>query len=84
MKIEILGSGCPKCRGLTALIERVVKEAGATADIIKVEDIAEIVKRGALSTPVLVIDGEIKLVGRSASAGEIKKWIGNESQKEAR
>ena len=78
MKIEILGSGCPKCRGLTALVERVVNETGVTAEIIKVEDIIEIVKRGVLSTPVLVIDGDIKLVGRTASAGEIKKWIGIE------
>ncbi len=78
MKIEILGSGCPKCRSLTALVERVVKETGITAEIVKVEDIAEIVKRGVLSTPVLVIDGEIKLVGRTASADEIKKWIGND------
>lgn len=75
MKIEILGSGCPKCRSLTALVERVVKETGAAAEIVKVEDIAEIVKRGVLSTPVLVIDGEVKLVGRTASADEIKKWI---------
>lgn len=77
MKIEIFGSGCPKCRGLTAIVERVVKETGITAEIVKVEDIAEIVKRGILSTPVLVIDGEIKLVGRTASADEIKKWLGN-------
>jgi len=76
MKIEILGTGCSKCRGLTALVERVVKETGVTAEVVKVEDIAEIVKRGVLSTPVLVIDGEIKLVGRTASADEIKKWIG--------
>ena len=76
MKIEILGTGCSKCRSLTALVERVVKETGVTADVVKVEDIAEIVKRGVLSTPVLVIDGEIKLVGRTASADEIKKWIG--------
>ena len=76
MKIEILGSGCPKCRSLTALVERTVKETGSTAEVVKVEDIAEIVKRGVLSTPVLVIDGEIKLVGRTASADEFKKWIG--------
>ena len=76
MKIEILGTGCSKCRSLTALVERVVKETGVTAEVVKVEDIAEIVKRGVLSTPVLVIDGEIKLVGRTASADEIKKWIG--------
>lgn len=78
MKIEILGSGCSKCRSLTALVERVVKETGITAEIVKVEDIAEIVKRGVLSTPVLVIDGDIKLAGRTASAGEIKKLIENE------
>ncbi len=77
MKIEIFGSGCPKCRGLTSLVERVVKETGVRAEIVKIEDIAEIVKRGVLSTPVLVIDGEIKLVGRTASAEEIKKWLGN-------
>jgi len=76
MRIEILGTGCSKCRSLTALVERVVKETGVTAEVVKVEDIAEIVKRGVLSTPVLVIDGEIKLVGRTASADEIKKWIG--------
>ena len=76
MKIEILGTGCSKCKSLTMLVERVVKETGSTAELVKVEDIAEIVKRGVLSTPVLVIDGEIKLVGRTASADEIKKWIG--------
>ena len=72
MKIEIIGM----CKSLTVLVERVVKETGATAEIVKVEDIAEIVKRGVLTTPMLVIDGEIKLVGRTASADEIKKWIG--------
>ena len=77
MKIEILGSGCPKCRSLTALVERVVKETGAAAEIVKVEDIAEIVKRGVLSTPVLVIDGETKSVGKAPSGNEIKKWIEN-------
>lgn len=76
MKIEILGTGCSKCKSLAILVERVVKETGTTAEIVKVEDIAEIVKRGVLSTPVLVIDGEIKLVGRTASANDIKKWIG--------
>jgi len=78
MKIEVLGTGYSKCKSLAMLVERVVKETGTTAEIVKVEDIAEIVKRGVLSTPVLVIDGTIKLVGRTASAGEVKKWIGTE------
>ena len=76
MKIEILDTGCSKCKSLTMLVERVVEETGSTAELVKVEGIAEIVKRAVLSTPVLVIDGEIKLVGRTASADEIKKWIG--------
>lgn len=75
MKIEILGAGCSKCKSLAMLVERVMKATGSTAELVKVEDIAEIVKRGVLSPPVFVIDGEIKLVGRTASADEIKKWI---------
>ncbi len=77
MKIEILGSGCPKCRSLAVLVERVVKETGVPAEIIKIEDIAELVKRGVLSSPVLVIDGETKSVGRAPSGNELKKWIEN-------
>ena len=46
MKIEILGAGCAKCKSLRVLVERVVEETGAAAEIIKVDDIAEIVKRG--------------------------------------
>lgn len=51
-------------------------ETDVTVEIVKVENIAEIVKRGVLSTPMLVIDGEVKLVGRTASTDEMKKWIG--------
>lgn len=75
MKIEVLGPGCPKCKSLTALVERVVKETGALAEIAKVDDISEIVKRGVLSTPGLAVDGEMKSIGRIPSAAEIKKWI---------
>lgn len=78
MKIEILGPGCPKCRSLTVLVERVAKETGVSAEIVKVDDIGELVKRGVLSTPALAVDGEIKSVGRVPSVAEIRKWIGTE------
>lgn len=75
MKIEILGSGCAKCKSLAALEERVVKETGATAEIVKVDDIAEIVKRGVLSTQVLAINGHVKSVGTLPAAEQIEAWI---------
>lgn len=78
MKIEVLGPGCPKCKSLIALVERVVKETGVPAVIVKVDDIGEITKRGVFSTPGLVIDGKIKSIGRIPSIAEIKKWIGKD------
>lgn len=78
MKIEILGPGCPKCKSLITIVERVVKETGVPAEIVKIDDIAEIVKRGVLSTPGLAINGEMKSIGRIPFAAEIEKWIRKE------
>ena len=70
-KIKILGTGCPKCKQTTALVEGVVKETGIDATIEKVEDIIEIMKYNVLSTPVLVIDEEISIKGRVPSKSEV-------------
>ncbi|MCL4160778.1 UNVERIFIED_CONTAM: hypothetical protein GTU68_000153 [Idotea baltica] len=70
-KIKILGTGCPKCKQTTALVEGVVKETGIAATIEKVEDIMEIMKYNVLSTPVLVIDEEISIKGRVPSKSEV-------------
>ena len=69
--IKILGTGCPKCKTTTALVQEVVDEHNIDAEIIKIEDIMEIMKYNVLSTPALVIDGEITIKGRVPSKKEI-------------
>lgn len=71
MKIQILGTGCPKCKQLTANAEQAVKETGVEAEIEKVDNIAEIMKFGVMSTPALVVDGEVKSAGRVLSPKDI-------------
>lgn len=75
MKIEILGTGCPKCEGLKANAEAAVKELGLDAEISKVSDIVEIANRGALMTPALSIDGEIRVAGKVATVDELKELL---------
>jgi small redox-active disulfide protein 2 len=75
MKIEILGTGCPKCKQLEANAKRAVEESGKKIEVVKVTDIAEIIEYGVMSTPALVIDGEVKIYGQIATVEEIKKWL---------
>ena len=76
-KIKILGTGCPKCKRTTALVEDVVKELGVDATVEKVEDIMEIMKYNVLSTPVLVIDEELTIKGRVPSKSELIELLTN-------
>lgn len=75
-KIKILGAGCAKCRKLAEQTELAVKEMGIEYGLEKITDIQEIVSHGVMSTPALVVDGQIKAVGRVPSVEEIKKMIG--------
>jgi len=75
MKIEILGSGCAKCKSVEKLVRNIVEELGTQADIIKIEDLQEIVNRGIMMTPAVFIDGEEKIVGRVPTADELKKLL---------
>jgi small redox-active disulfide protein 2 len=75
MKIEILGSGCSKCKSVEKLVRHVVEELGIQADIVKVEDLQEIVNRGIMMTPAVFIDGEVKIVGRVPTADELKELL---------
>ncbi|PIU02669.1 MAG: thioredoxin family protein, partial [Candidatus Diapherotrites archaeon CG09_land_8_20_14_0_10_32_12] len=64
MKIEILGTGCPKCKQLEANAKKVVDELKIKAEIEKVTDVGKIVDYGVMSTPAIVINGEVKAYGR--------------------
>ena len=75
MKIEIFGSGCAKCKSVEKLVRNIVEELGIQADIVKVEDLQEIVNRGIMMTPAVFIDGEAKIVGRVPTAEELKKLL---------
>jgi len=75
MTIQILGTGCPKCKQLTANAEQAIRELGVSAEVEKVTDIKEIMKFGVMLTPGLAIDGELKSSGKVLSVGEIKKMI---------
>jgi small redox-active disulfide protein 2 len=75
MKIEILGTGCPKCKKLTELTEEAVNELGVSVEIIKVTDINKIIDYGVMVTPALVIDEDVKLAGKMPEKEGIKRWI---------
>ena len=75
MKIEILGTGCPKCETVAKNAEKAVNELGAQAEVVKVTDIGEIAARGVMLTPALAIDGDIKAVGKVPTVEEIKAWL---------
>lgn len=73
--IEILGTGCMKCKRLMANVETAVKDLGVTAEIKKVDDISQILERGVMLTPALVVDGVVWVAGRVAEVPEIKKIL---------
>ena len=75
MKIEILGTGCPKCKKLFENAQEAVKNLGAAADVVKVEDIQQIMNAGVMLTPAIAVDGEVKSAGKVLSVDEIKKII---------
>ena len=74
-KIEILGTGCAKCKMVEKNVGRAVKELVVDAEIIKVENIEDIIERGIMMTPALFIDGEAKVVGKVATVDEIKELL---------
>ena len=74
-KIQILGSGCPKCKALAQNAETAAKELGLQYTLEKVTDIKEIMKFGVMSTPAMVIDGQVKTAGKLLNIQEIKEIL---------
>jgi small redox-active disulfide protein 2 len=75
MEIKVLGPGCARCELTAKNVKEAVAEAGVDADIEKVTDIVEISKYGVFGTPAVVIDGEVKSVGKIPNKEEIQTWL---------
>ena len=75
-KLQILGTGCPKCSDLANKTEEAAKELGLDYELVKVSDINDIMAFGVMMTPALAVDGEVKVSGKVPGIDEIKKLIG--------
>jgi len=76
MEIIILGTGCTKCKNLYLTVEKIIAETGITATLKKEEDIMNIMAYGIMTTPAIVVNGEVKIKGYVPSETEIKKALG--------
>ncbi|HPO87598.1 MAG TPA: thioredoxin family protein [Candidatus Hydrogenedentes bacterium] len=74
-KLQILGTGCPKCKKLTETAEAAAKELGIEYEIEKVTNLNDIMAFGVMMTPALVVDGQVKVVGKVPTVEEVKKLL---------
>ncbi|WP_321417662.1 thioredoxin family protein [uncultured Methanomethylovorans sp.] len=75
MKLEILGTGCKKCKMTKEIVDKAIAETGVKAEVIKVEDLETIMSYGVMLTPALVVDGDVRIAGKVPSIDDVKKWI---------
>lgn len=75
MDVKVLGPGCAKCKKLYAEAEKALSQSGVAATLTKVEKIDEIMAFGVMTTPALVIDGQVKCSGRVPGVSEIATWL---------
>ena len=75
-KIQVLGPGCPKCMELAKRTEQATQALGGNYEVEKVSELSKIMAFGIFTTPALVVDGEVKVVGQVPSVDEIKKILG--------
>jgi len=75
MEIKVLGPGCPKCQQTEKVVKEAVAESGSDAQVEKVTDTMEIAGYGVFGTPAVVIDGQVKSVGKIPSKSDVQSWI---------
>ncbi len=75
MDIKVLGPGCPKCKKTEELVKEAVAEFGVNANVEKVTDLMKIAGYGVFGTPAVVVDGEVKCVGKIPNKEDIASWI---------
>jgi small redox-active disulfide protein 2 len=73
--IKILGPGCPKCHKTEEVVKEALAESGVAADVEKVTDTMKIASYGVFGTPAVVVDGEVKSVGKIPSKEDVKSWL---------
>jgi len=78
LKIQILGTGCPKCKQLMANAEKAVETSGVDAQVEKIDQVQEIMKFGVMSTPALAVDGDVKSAGKVLSVEQIQQMLEGE------
>jgi len=76
MEIKVLGPGCAKCQQTEKIVREAVAETGSDAQIEKVTDVMKIAGYGVFGTPAVVIDGQVKSVGKIPKKEDVKSWIG--------
>ena len=76
MEVKVLGPGCAKCKSTYAVVEKVIKETNLDATLTKVDDIVEMMSYNILSTPAVVVNGEVKIKGHVPSENEVKEALG--------
>ncbi len=74
-KVEVLGMGCPKCQATLKNVEEAIETLKIDAEVIKVEDLAEIAAHGVMITPAVAVDGEVVILGRIPTVGEIEQLL---------
>jgi small redox-active disulfide protein 2 len=75
MDIKVLGPGCAKCQQAEKVVKEALAESGVSATVEKVTDIRKIAEYGVFGTPAVVVDGDVKCVGKVPSKQDIKKWV---------
>lgn len=76
MEIQVCGPGCASCEKTQKIVEAAIAAKGVQATVVKVKDFQEIAKLGIFSTPAVVVDGEVRCVGRVPKQAEVEEWIG--------
>ncbi|MCB2182131.1 MAG: TM0996/MTH895 family glutaredoxin-like protein [Desulfobulbaceae bacterium] len=75
MEIKVCGPGCAKCHEAERIVNEAVDEAGVSATVEKITDFNEIAKLGVFSTPAVIIDGQVKCVGKAPTKKDVLSWI---------
>ena len=77
MDIKVLGPGCPRCKQTESIVMDALSEANVAANVEKVTDVMKIASYGVLGTPAVIVDGEVKSVGKIPTKADVIKWVKN-------